>query len=86
MCQEQTTSKFFTHRVTEAKNRLPNAVVTALTLNSFKHRLDTQRKHFQYAIVCVIPDRLSIISFSDVTRPILSPTVAEIGNTTYFFI
>ena len=49
-CTRSTFSKVFSHRVTEVWNRLPYAVVTAQTLNSFKHWLDTNWRHFQHTL------------------------------------
>ena len=36
---------FFTHRITNDWNALPDHVVTAPSLNAFKNRLDTHWKH-----------------------------------------
>jgi hypothetical protein len=41
---------FFTSRVTDSWNSLPDAVVEAQSLNSFKNRLDSVLGNYMYSI------------------------------------
>ena len=53
-CKRDVRKHFFSHRVVTPWNNLPEAVVTAPTLNTFKNRIDTVMADKLHT---VIPDR-----------------------------
>ena len=49
-CRSQLRSNFFSMRVVNLWNSLPDEVVTAPSLNAFKNRIDTTWKHMRYKL------------------------------------
>jgi hypothetical protein len=62
-CNTTLRQHFFTSRVTDSWNSLPNAVVEAQSLNSFKNRLDAVLGNYMYSID-VPPTALDLIKRS----------------------
>jgi hypothetical protein len=62
-CNTTLRQHFFTSRVTDSWNCLPNAVVEAQSLNSFKNRLDAVLGNYMYCID-VPPTALDLIKRS----------------------
>lgn len=49
-CNLSTRLKFFTYRVVDEWNKLPEEIVTAPTINSFKNRLDKLWRNYAYSL------------------------------------
>ncbi len=49
-CNKTSTQKFFTHRVIDAWNKLPEDIVTAPSLNTMKNRLDKHWSDYTYTL------------------------------------
>jgi hypothetical protein len=55
-CRSELRSDFFSMRVVNLWNSLPDNVVTAPTLNTFKNRIDKTLKHMRYKLDSNIVD------------------------------